>query len=478
MCTDQQRWDTLGCTGNSSVSTPNIDRLAAEGALFRSCYTVNPVCAPSRASMVTGLYPYQHGLWANGVTLGPSEGMLVPRVQRAGYRTGLVGKWHLTDCFGGRAEDPSRYGFDWVRWAHDPSHAAPTNAYHAWLRVTHPDLFAEAEAAARATGGGRFRHEATLFDRMPDEAHYTRWVGDSAVEFIEGCAPEDHWLLWVNFFDPHHPFVAPEDRIEAVRRRGVPPPVGSAADLDGRPARLKDASRESYAGYAKGFQAYSVEELAYARAAYFAMIDLIDEHVGRLLAAAEAVSEPGELLVVFVSDHGEMLGDHGLILKGPMMYEGAMRIPCILRWPGHAPAGHVVDGLVSLLDVPTTVAAAAGAEPLAGSTGLDLVQVAAGSVEPDKVVFAEYRNSGHPYDPPCATSMVRSDRYKLVLWHAEDETVSQPTGELYDLEKDPGEMTNLWDDPEVVPVRAQLLGLMADCLAHPASDWGERRAFW
>lgn len=152
---------------------------------------------------------------------------------------------------------------------------------------------------------------------MPAEAHYSRWVANEAIDFIQANGPDQPWMLWVNFYDPHHPFVAPDEHAARVRQRARRAPIGSEADLEGRPAILRALSQRSYAGHARGFQEYTAEELDEARVRYWAMIDLIDEEAGRILHAAEEAGEPGELLVLFTSDHGEMLGDHGLILKGP-----------------------------------------------------------------------------------------------------------------------------------------------------------------
>lgn len=482
ICTDQQRWDSLGCYGSTEVHTSNIDGLAAGGTLFERCYATNPVCAPSRASMLTGTYPYQHGLWANGVKLPPERVTLLRGLADAGYQTGLVGKLHLGPCADGRSEDPAEYGFGWHRWSHGPPQAAPGNAYHAWLAEHYPELSAE---VARAAADGRARSDldrpadaARSYHELPAEAQYSRWVADAALEFLNQVGAERPWLLWVNFFDPHHPFGAPDEYVRRVQQRPRRRPAGSPTDLAGRPEQLRELSQRSYAGHARGFQQYRPEEVDEVRDRYWAMIDLLDEQVGRVLAAAESSGPAEDLLVLFVSDHGEMLGDHGLLLKGPMLYEGAVRVPCLLRWPGRVPAGGRVTGLVSLADVAATIGDAAGIEPPAEGHCRSLARVADGSARARDAVITEYRNSGRPYDPPVSTTMVCDGRYKAVVWHSQSQPGSRPTGELYDLECDPDELADRWADPQLAEVRARLLLALSTELSFPSAGWTERRTFF
>ena len=303
---------------------------------------------------------------------------------------------------------------------------------------------------------------------MPSEAHYTRWVGEEALEFMASQRPEQPWLLWVNFFDPHHPFVVPAEYLDRLRGRGAPGPKGSIADREGRPSVLMEASRESYAGHARGFQDYSTEELAGARLADFAMVEFIDEQVGRILEAARSLGAEEDLMVLFVSDHGEMLGDHGLMLKGPMMYEGAMRVPCILRWPGRVPTGLRVGAPSSLVDVAATISGAAGIPGPPGDMGLDLSKVATGEVAPRRAAFAEYRDSGRPYTPPVWTTMVCDEQAKLVVWHDPAGPGNGHEGELYDLATDPDELHNRWDDAQFRTVRVRVV--RGTCRA-PSAAW-------
>jgi len=141
ICSDQQRYDTLGASGNPHVRTPALDRLAGEGVLFENCYVQNPVCAPSRASLMTGRYVHSHGLWANGVSLPERERLFTRALADAGYDCGLIGKLHLSACEDGRIEVRHDDGFRTFRWAHDPYPGSAENRYHQWLRATRPDLY-------------------------------------------------------------------------------------------------------------------------------------------------------------------------------------------------------------------------------------------------------------------------------------------------------------------------------------------------
>jgi choline-sulfatase len=477
ICTDQQRFDTLGCYGNSHIQTPAVDALAHEGTLFEQCYVQSPVCAPSRASLLTGRYPSVHGLWANGVALPPHERLVSRALADGGYDCMLVGKWHLSACFRGRTEPRLDDGFRVFQWAHDPSHGSPENKYHRWLEQKYPELY----ATASAKGLGRSGHEAGMFDTMPTEAHYTRWVAEEAIDYLQTeRRPEQPFFMFVNFFDPHHPFVAPQEYLDRYNPADVPPPIGSADDLADRPPILTDASEKSYAGYARGFTSYTADEMQQLRAAYYAMITFIDDEVGRMLDALDALGLRDDTLVIFTSDHGEMLGDHGLLLKGPMLYEGAVRVPLIMRWPGHIPAGERRAELVQWLDLTPTFLDAAGLPPQPTYQGMSLLPLARGDADAPTRDWAlcQYRNSGHPYDPPVHATMLRRDQYKLVVFHGPPATDRPRTGELYDLEADPDELHNLWDHADYAQVRTRLQEFLLDALVAIEDRSQAREAFW
>jgi arylsulfatase len=471
ICTDQQRYDALGASGNDEIDTPNLDRLAAEGVLFENCYVQNPVCGPSRASLMTGRYVHSHGLWANGVALPPHERIFTKDLADAGYDCGLVGKLHLSACHGGRTETRPDDGFRVFRWAHDPYPGSSENEYHRWLRAYRPDLY---DAAVDP-------ESPVTFDTMPSEAHYSRWIGNETIQFLRSGRERDKPFCFVaNFFDPHHGFGAPKEYVDRYDPAVLSRPVTVTGELAGKPPIFSEASRRSYAGHARGFVEYTDTELQQVKAAYYAMVTLVDAEVGRILAALEQEGLAGNTLVIFTSDHGEMLGDHQLMLKGPMMYDCAVRVPLLMRWPGSLPAGHRRTELVQWIDLAPTVLDAAGLPPLCRCQGASLLRLARGESDAwhRDWALSEYRDSGHPYDPAVHTTMLRHDRWKLVVHHGPPATGRQRTGELYDLVADPRELDNLWDVDTHADVRHALQEKLLDVLVVAEDRSQPREAFW
>lgn len=475
ICTDQQRYDSLGCYGNPHAKTPTIDQLAEDGVLFEQCYVQNPVCAPSRASLVTGQYPHSHGLWANGVTLPEHHSLFSKTLANGGYACGMIGKMHLDACFKGRTELRRDDGYSFYRWAHDPSHSSPDNDYHRWLRENHPTIYEEA-----VSKGQRIRHQPAAFDTLPTEAHHSRWASEQAIEFLEQERSKDSpFFLWVNFFDPHHPFVAPKEYLDRFNPDELPNPVGYVEELTSKPPIQQQASNESYAGHAPGYTSYPREEIKQIIAAYYAMVSLVDDETKRILDRLESLGLGDDTIVVFTSDHGEMLGDHQLLLKGPMLYDCAVRVPLIMRWPGRLPAGERRKELVQWIDLTSTFIDLSGLEPMPTAQGTSLIPLARGEdAEPRSWALCEYFNSGHPYDPPVHMSMLRTGDYKLVVQHGLPVTPRERTGELYDMTADPSELTNLWDDPAAAETRIALERMLIDVMVATSNLSQRREAYW
>ena len=290
-CTDQQRGDSLRCTGASWAVTPNLDQLASDGALFRNCYVQNPVCSPSRASLFTGKYVANHGLYANGVPLPGHQKLFTRTLADAGYDCGMIGKQHLQPCDTWRTEPRYDDGYRVFEWAHGPNHRALENDYHRWLRKTQPEIYAEIfpdTGANENTEYGNRAKAGTPIDRVPKEAHYSHWVAERAINFINHSRDDSQpFCLVANFFDPHHPFGAPQEFRDKINADAIPEPNTRLDELKDKPAPQEAYSKKSYSGTAPGFQGYTEEQIKEIRAQYWAMIALVDYEVGRILAALE-----------------------------------------------------------------------------------------------------------------------------------------------------------------------------------------------
>lgn len=469
LCTDQQRFDAVGAYGNAHIDTPHLDRLAADGVLFENCYVQSPVCGPSRASLMTGRYVPSHGLYANGVDLPGHERLFTRDLADAGYDCGLVGKLHLGASAGGRHEPRSDDGLRVFRWAHDPYPGSSENAYHRWLRARYPELH---EEALQRGGSG--------FDAIPTQAHYSHWIGDETIDFLRSDrVAEAPFFFTANFFDPHHGFGAPQEYVDRYGIEDLPDPVTFDDELETKPPIQAEASKASYAGAARGYADYSAAELAEVRRAYYAMVSLVDDEVGRILTALDEAGLAENTIVMFTSDHGEMLGDHQLMLKGPFMYDCAVKVPLIVRWPGVAQPGSRRRELVQWVDLAPTFLEAAGLPVPSAVQGESLVPLLRGVDVPWRQwALCHYRNSGNPYSEPAHVTMLRLDRYKLVVHHGSPASSRERTGELYDLEADPQELMNLWGERDQRETRAWLQESLIDIGVAIEDRSARRVAVW
>jgi arylsulfatase len=469
LCTDQQRFDAVGAYGNPYILTPHLHQLAEQGTTFENCYVQSPVCGPSRASLMTGRYMTSHGLYANGVDLPSSERVFTRDLADAGYDCGLVGKLHLGACGGGRSEPRTDDGLRVFRWAHDPYPGSSENAYHRWLRARYPELY---DTALQAGG--------SAFDALPTEAHYSHWIGQETVDFLRSDRVADSpFFFAANFFDPHHGFGAPQEYLDRYPLQEIPSEVTVPGELETKPPIQAEASQRSYAGAAPGYAEYSPQELAEARRAYFAMVSLVDDEVGRILATLRELRLDDNTMVVFTSDHGEMLGDHQLMLKGPFMYDCAVKVPLIVRWPGCSTPGSRRTELVQWVDLAPTFLDAAGLtrpDAMQGESLLPLLDDTATSWRDWAV--CHYRNSGNPYPEPVHVTMLRRGRYKVVVHHGAPASARERAGELYDLDADPQELTNLWGHPRYQNVKLRLQESLLDVMVATEDRSAPRLSAW
>ncbi|MBT3374770.1 MAG: sulfatase-like hydrolase/transferase [Lentisphaerae bacterium] len=471
ICTDQQRFDTLGCTGNAYVHTPNLDRLAREGVLFEQAYCQNPVCAPSRASFLTGRYPRTTRCRQNGQPIPESERLVPKLLHDQGYVCGLSGKLHLSPCRPEACPGTERRiddGYDVFHWSHHPNADWPSNEYGLWL----------AEKGERY-GGERTAQSRFVSIGMPEPLHQTTWCVEKALHFMQASARKKRpWLFSINIFDPHHSFDPPAEYLKRYASviDEIPLPNYVAGELDDKPSWQRTDHAGAYGG--KGGHAYdkmSETDHRWIRAAYWAMVDLIDHQVGRLLDWLDESGERENTLVIFCSDHGEMLGDHGIYLKGPYFYDCGVHVPLIMSCPGLFGGGRRSSGLVELVDLAPTILELAGMVPQEGMQGRSLVPLLRGTAPLDTFredVYCEFYGSNFYYEPSAQTTMLRTERHKLTVAHG------LGTGELYDLVVDPAETSNQWDNPDCLQAKADLLARLADRMAWTADPLPTRESVW
>ena len=467
ICTDQQRYDTIACMGNPHIRTPNLDRLAAEGVAFSHAFTQSPVCTPSRACFLTGRYPRTTRTRQNGQNIPADEVLVTKMLADQGYDCGLSGKLHVSAAQG-RVEQRIDDGYRVFHWSHHPNPDWAENAYIHWLEAKGhkwDDLYHRPKDSAHAYPG------------VPAALHQSTWCFEKSIEFIseERDCP---WLFSINCFDPHHPFDPPPEYLERYDPDALPDPNYTPGELDAKPCFQQIDHAGAYGGHGMAIDKLTPRQRREVIAAYYAMIEQIDDQVGRILKALDDTGQRDNTIVVFHSDHGEMLGDHGIYLKGPHTYDCAVRVPLILSWPGHFQSGLVSDALVELVDLTPTLLDAIGMpkpERVQGDSFLNICRGVADPHDHKDYVYTEYYNAltGFKWhDPRPYVTMIRTRTHKLAVQHTLD------VGELYDLEADPAETHNLWDSPDHQAVKVDLMKHVADACAFTTDPMPARVAGW
>ncbi|ACT01913.1 sulfatase [Paenibacillus sp. JDR-2] len=469
ICTDQQRFDTLGCYGNGMVQTPHIDALARQGTLFENAYCQSTICSPSRASFMTGRYPRTTGYMKNGQSIPETEVLVTRLLQEAGYTCGLSGKLHLSACHPSVSkgmEPRIKDGYDVINWSHHPQEDWPVNEYSQWLRK---------KGKAYETCS---LPECENVVYGPDaEDHQAAWCAEKAVDFIEANARfEQPWLFSVNIFAPHHPFDPPKSHMKRYLERldEIPHPDYEEGELRFKPSVQ---TRDHNGAYANPdlypFSRMSVRDHKYLRAAYWAMCDLIDEQVGKMLQALERTGQLDNTIVIFMSDHGELLGDHGIYLKGPHFYDCSVRVPLIVSYPGVFQSGKRISSLMELLDLAPTLLEAAGLPAAPQMQGKSLMPLLTGDKTRHRQdVLCEVDEVRANGEAKASGTMLRTETHKLIVHGPAQE------GELYDLDEDPQERRNQWNDAASAGIKLQLMERLCRRLMDTADPGLLKTAPW
>ncbi len=411
---DQFRGDMLGCLNHPKVKTPNLDTLASQGVCFSRAYCSSPVCLPSRASMFTGLSLPHHQALTNGMPMKDGCEIFTQKLQEAGYRTANLGKHHAgipaNKCWEYLDNAPDVFG------ATKPSDVAFS-----------PEVFNDSVFIANEVCDNSDR---VLYGTYPGPVQTTKSfrLADKAMKWLYWHDDPRPFFLRVSFDDPHPPVVPPE-------------PYASMYDPNDVPDDLLNNYKESFAQktwtvqtYAeqKGLTQISEEQHRLHIARYMGLCTHLDAQIGRILDYLDEIGFADNTLVVFNSDHGHMIGEHGLTHKHYVLYEGVNRIPFIMRWPGKIKENLISDALIDGCDLAPTLLDALGVEPMNNIDGHSALPLAQGdSTEINDYVVCQY-------DDFCFS--ICDKRWKIIVYDSDDDGV----GECYDLDNDPYEQENLW----------------------------------
>ncbi|MCF7853754.1 MAG: sulfatase-like hydrolase/transferase [Candidatus Pacebacteria bacterium] len=435
LMTDQQRQDCLGCAGHSVLKTPNLDRIAATGTRFTEATTVSPVCMPARASFVNSLYPHNHGMWWNSGEMPPDDPTMFHLLKEAGYFNAHIGKAHyyvhegVTDHLKNREPYMRARGFDYIHETTGPFATLVTRSYMTdeWER--------KGERLYRAFKDDYASRQVITARPSPlsVEDYSDSYVGRKAVEFIESYDKNQPVCLFVGFGGPHDPWDAPGEYAAMYEPSSIPPPIPPSEHFKSLPKHVQ--TRPDLTPN----ESLTPEIIRAIRANYYGNISLIDDWIGKILQAAARKGWDDNLMVVFWSDHGELLGDHGRTMKCTF-HESSVRVPLVLSWPGVIPHNVTSDALAEIIDVFPTVADLLGLDIPTRCLGKSLTPLFANPDCPlrdfqlSEIAVAVWNG--------VRNTMIGNRKYK----YADDE---QGTGYmLFNLEADPDEQRNLIADPE------------------------------
>lgn len=497
--TDQQRYDTLGVNGGILSRTPVLDALAREGIRYERCQPTSVVCMPSRASMLTGQYPSMHGAWMNGVPLAVNAPSVVENLHDAGYATALIGKAHFEpfmDPFGRFAENAlaslgvptiEQEWFDGRRGVHRgfdhlelATHGVIGHLHYAkWIREHHPAAVnyfypvLDDEFNVNAAGGGDTGAPQLKYNDVKRDWYHTDWVAQRTIEWLDRQSTEQDWFCWMSFPDPHHPWDPPKSEVARVPWREVPLPINYPQKASEREALIDVKARHWRSWYdgslVSNFEApakwvpasLTADQVREVNALNAVEVELIDEAVGRVLAAVEARGWGQDVDVIFTTDHGEFQGDFGFLFKGPYHVDALLRLPLIWR-PARssAPVASVVTAPVSLVSLAATFLQVAGQPAPYWLEGAALpVSDADAETRSFDATVTEWDSEIFGVSVHVRSILTREHLYSE---YGAGTSHDGSEGELYDLGDDPLQRVNRFSDPAYVGVRALLHDRLRD----------------
>lgn len=486
--TDQQHFSTLG-VDNPHIRTPALDRLAGEGMKFNRAYCPNPTCTPTRGSIITGMYPSVHGGWTLGTKVPENVPTIGKVLHDAGYATSLIGKAHfqplasqpgsesiecqpvLRDLDFWRSFNDTHtpwYGFDHCELARNHADESHVGQHYAiwmeehglknWKEYFQP-LKGDSSPLAPPTGktpGYGMRDD--MHWKLPQELHYTTWTGERTRAEIERAhAAGEPFFCWSSYHDPHPPYAVPEPWASMYDPADMPLGAFVNGEFDQMPPPHKMTRDEHPDFHAFGQRIHGYhshlhdpDKLREAMAIYYGMISFMDYQIGLTLDMLDQLGIADNTLVVFTTDHGHFLGQHGLTAKGPFHYEDVVKVPMLAMWPGHIAAGQTTSNLQSLVDLAPTFAQAVTGETPIWMQGVSQIGCWTGGEAARDWAIVENHHEG----TGVHLRTFITDRYKLTLYRGRD------WGELFDLQDDPNELRNRYEDPAYAEIRCELLNRM------------------
>lgn len=428
--TDEQRADTMAAYGNTRYRVPAMNRLAAQSVVFDRAYCVQPVCTPSRSCVMTGRWPHQNGCIRNGIPLKPDTRTVPELLADASYRTGYMGKWHLGD------EVFPQHGFaEWkaiedgiYRSKYSPGRDKNArSAYHHFLL----------RLGYKPDDDGSFSRDFAT--RLPVEHSKPSFLANEATHFMLRNRAEP-WMLYVNFLEPHMPFSSALDDLHSAE--DTPLLTFPGAALGPEPEWYKRRRKQ------RGVEEAQRATLQRQARNYAGLCSLVDQALARILWTLEATGQAENTLVCYTSDHGEMMGAHGLMAK-QVMYEESVRVPLLIRAPFRRLRPRHVAQPVSHIDLAPTVLDMLG-HPSPGLPGQSLVPMLGGEVRPGNDVFLEWTaDKNDSGEGPDGRTVIAPDGFKLVLYDTDQSM-------LFDRAKDPHELNNVYGKPAYAAVQNRL----------------------
>ena len=502
--TDQHRADYLGCYGHPVLRTPNIDAIAARGTRFQRFYVSSPQCMPNRATLLTGRMPSIHGVRTNGIPLPANSNTFVDLLNANGYRTALVGKAHFQNMLDHRphripatlqrrangherhlaesirpnaAEDYSKeratswryrsgssamrgyYGFEHVDLATLHGDMVGGDYYH-WLRRHHY------QADSLRGSSNSLPHDyicpQAWRTAIPPELYPTRYVEQKAVQYLRDYPSwrrDEPFFLMVSFPDPHHPFTPPGHYWDLYDPQDMPLPRSFCGAEQPTP-HVQKVQAQRRTGKVNEYHAMAVteREAREAMALTCGMVAMIDDAIGSVLDTLRERGFLDRTVVMFTSDHGDLLGDHGMLLKGPFHFDGLVRVPFIWSEADGTRKHPTCDALAGTIDISATILDRAGIEPFHGMQGRSLLGPLTGASDSHRGSFL-IEEEQHPgvldYDHALRLRTLVTQRYRMTVYQGAS------WGEIYDLSDDPNELRNLWDNANARQIRSELFEQLA-----------------